>query len=59
MSHIPLILYSFNEDKSIIIKEDISFSKTLIEVYEEHKEIFKSEIFHSILINSAYEILIK
>jgi hypothetical protein len=59
MSHIPLILYSYNEDKSIIIKEDISYSKSLIEIYEEHKEIFKDEEFHSILILPTYEILIK
>jgi hypothetical protein len=42
-----------------VIKEDISFSKTLIEAYEEHKIIFNPDPFHSILILPEYEILIK
>jgi hypothetical protein len=59
MSYIPLILYSFNLDKSIILKEDISFSNGLIEEFEKHKLAFGDQEFHSILILPTFEILIK
>jgi hypothetical protein len=58
MNYVEMILYSFNEDHSLVIKEDISFKNNVMEEFEKVKLCFREPFICYLIIDGKYNILL-